>query len=234
MTLLTIVQAAARECGLAPPSSVVSNTDQTAVRMFALVNEAGVELARRHNWTILTKEKTFSTTAAEVQAGAIPGDFDRFVDETLYNRSRSRSLVGPLSPQEWQQQKALTTSVLMDKFRIRGTDLLMMPAPPAGDTIAFEYVSAYWVDTDADRIGDQAAFTADAQTALLDERMLTSDIVWRYRRSVGLNYAEDFRTAQATILDRIARDGGRSTISMGASPARAVPSITVPEGSWPL
>ena len=234
MTLLTIVQGAAARCGLAQPSSVVSNTDETAVRLLSLTNAAGKALARRHNWSVLTKEKTFTTTAAAVQASAIPTDFDRFVDETLFNRTRKRRLTGPISAEEWQVQQALSASVLIDAFRIRGADMLITPTPAAGETIAYEYVSKYWVDTDADGDGDAVSFASDSYTSILDEEMLTLDVIWRYRASVGLNYAEAFREAQLMVADRIAGDGGRRTLNLATEPMIARPQINIQEGSWPL
>lgn len=235
MTILSICQDAATRLGLPSPASIISNTDETAVRLLSLTNQSGKELMRRHNWSILTKEKTFTTTAAAIQASAIPTDFDRFISETLFNRTRKRRLMGPISAEQWQIQQALSASVLIDAFRIRGSDMLITPTPTAGETVAYEYVSKYWVDTDADGDGDAVAFTtSDNYTAILDEEMITNDVVWRYRKSVGLNYAEDMQTAQLLIADRIARDGGRRTIDLGSRPNVARPMINVPEGSWSL
>mgnify|MGYP007062751638 FL=1 len=235
MTLLSIVQDAALRMGLSSPTTVIDNTDETAQRIHALANQSGREIARMHQWKILTKEQTFTTTAAAVQTSAIPTDFDRFIDETIFNRSKLRRVVGPLTAEEWQVQASLTASVVTDAFRIRGADLIMIPTPTAGETIAYEYISKYWVDDDGDGDGDAVRFLADDDTSILDEEMITSDVIWRYRRSVGLNYAEDFRTAQMTIAGRVAADGGRRTLDLGRRRLNEKPRIPLlQEGSWPL
>jgi hypothetical protein len=235
MSLLTIVSNAAARMGLPSPSSVVGNSDETASRLYALVNQSGKELSRLHQWRVLCAEKTFTTVADETQTDAIPADFDRFVDNTIINRTAKRRLVGPLTAEEWAVQKGLTASVLTDAFRIRGSSLLMIPTPTAGETVAYEYVSKYWVDTDGDNAGDAVAFSNDSHTSLLDEEMLTADSVWRYRQSAGLNYAEDHRTAQMIIAGRVAADGGRRTLDLGKRSFTQKPRIPmVPEGGWNL
>lgn len=231
---MTICQDASLRMGFSNLSSVVGNTDETAGRLYALANQSGKELSRLHQWQILTKEKTFTTVAAETQTDTpIPTDFDRFVDETIFNRSKLRRLVGPLTEEEWQVQKSLTASVITDAFRVRGGSFLIIPAPTADETIAYEYISKYWVDNDGDGDGDLAAFAGDSETSLLDEEMITTDVIWRYRKSVGLNYAEDFRTAQITIAGRIAADGGRRTMDLGRRRLNQRPRIPYhPEGNW--
>lgn len=234
MSLLTIAQSAALRMGLPSPETVVANTtDEMAQRLYTLANQSGKELSRLHRWTALIKEQTFTTVADEAQTDAIPTDFDRFVDETIINRTAKRRLVGPLTAEEWAVQKGLTASVLTDAFRIRGASFLMIPTPTSGQTVAFEYVSKFWVDTDGDDAGDAAAFTSDSHTSVLDEEMITADVIWKYRQSAGLNYAEDHRTAQMIIAGRIAADGGRRTFDMGKRSFRMKPRIPmIPEGDW--
>lgn len=233
MSLLSIVRNASLRLGLVPPASVVGNPDETATRLHALANQAGQELVRRHDWQVLTKEKAFTTVAAETQTDAIPTDFDRFVDGTAFNRDAKRRLNGPLSAQEWQVQKSLTISILLDAFRVRGNSFLMIPNPTAGETVAYEYVSKYWVDDDADGVGEATSFVTDTDTALLDEETITADCIWRYQQSAGLGYAETFRIAQIMIADRIARDGGRRVMDLGYTRAVSRPRMpNMPEGDW--
>lgn len=237
MTLLSIAADAATRMGLETLTAVVSATSETAQRLYRLSNESNIALSRRHNWTVLTFEKTFTTVAAETQTDTpIPADFDRFVNETMFNRTAKRPLVGPLNAKEWQYQKSLTTSVATDAFRVRGGSFLMVPNPTAGQTVAYEYVSKYRVAVAATpTTGTKTAFTLDDDVALLDEEMITQDVMWRYRASVGLNYAEQFRSAELMIADRISRDGGRRTLDVARSRAVRWPMApTIPEGNWTL
>ena len=222
--------------GLSSPATVISNTDETSQRLLALANQAGREISRMHQWKVLTKEKTFTTVAAVVQTDTpIPADFDRFINGTWFNRSKYRRIVGPLTAEEWQIQVSLTASTMIDAFRVRGSSFLLTPTPTAGETIAYEYISKYWVDNDGDDAGDQVAFLADDDTSVLDETMITNDCIWRYRKSAGLNYAEDFRTAQMMIAGRVAADGGQRTLDLGRRRLGDNPRIPyVQDGSWNL
>jgi hypothetical protein len=64
MSLLTVVQQAFGEIGLAPPSSVATNTDANVIKAFALANRAGIVLRNTPNasdyWPVLRKQFLFN------------------------------------------------------------------------------------------------------------------------------------------------------------------------------
>ncbi len=235
MSLLTIVQDACDKVGIPRLASVVGSASPDARQMLALANAEGRELSRKTTWQVLTKEKTFTSDATEVQLGDVPSDFSFMVNETFFNRSRQRRVIGPLTPEEWQLQKATTAQIYFDQYRFRGRDILLMPTPTAGDTYAFEYVSTYWAwngdeDPDEDEYNDR--FEADTWLPLLDSFAMTLGIVWRWKVAKGLDYAEDFRTYEIAVANLIARDGSRRTISMGGRHRPSGPVVIVPEGDW--
>ena len=239
MTLLYICQQAAAIIGLEAIQSVASSTNRTSRRLHAAANRSGRALSRRAAWQSLLVEHTFVTVAAETQTDdPVPDDFDSIVTETAFNRSSSRELAGPLTPQEWQRLKAATAQVTpTDSFRIRGWDFIISPTPSAGDTIAYEYVSKYWVDSGPapDGILDASKFAHDLDEPTFDEEMMILDVVWRYEKGAGLPYAEDFRSAELMIADRITKDGaGKRRIQLiGRNGRRRMPP-TIDEGNWTL
>lgn len=229
MSLLTIVQDASVLVGLAQPAAAISSTDPNVVAMIAMVNQTGKELMRRHNWQALQTEKTFTTIAAALQTNAVPSDFDRIINRTLYNRTQKRKFTGPLSPAHWQRRQALTSAGIYGFFRIKGTNINIDPVPGAGDSCAYEYITENWVT------GDKAKMDDDTDTALLDENLLMLGAIWKFLKARGLEYAEDFRTYEVQTETMWARDGGRDTISMDGDfleddPERAY----VPDGDWDI
>lgn len=135
MSLLTIVQNACRRVGLAVPSSVASSSDAIAVQMLGILNEVGNALVKRHDWSALTKEGTFTTVAAETQVAAVTTtftDFDRYKPDTMFNRTTVKKVFGPLDNTEWQAQKAITVTPAYSYFRFRGGAILFLPTPTAG------------------------------------------------------------------------------------------------------
>jgi hypothetical protein len=233
VSLLSIVNNAQDEIGIARLAAVAAGTDLDARLMLGLANREGKKLSRRASWQALTKEKTFDALAQESQTAMIPSDFQRFVNETFYNRTRKRRFNGPLTPQEWQAQKALTSQTVGDDlFRVRGSAILLMPTPTAGDTYAYEYVTKQWC-TDSTGATPKEAFTVDTDVSLLDEDLMTLGVIWRWKAAKGLDYAEDFRSYEMDVAQAIARDGAKRTISMSGDKRLNV-GPGVPEGSWSL
>jgi hypothetical protein len=233
MTLLTIVQDAAREIGISIPSVAYGSLDFDVAQMVRLANKEGKDLVERFEWQRLTIEQTFVSLAQETQTSILPADFGRFCNETFFNRTRSLEFEGPLTAKDWQLRKALTANTIFNAYRVRGNSVLIMPVPSAGETYAFEYISKYWVDTDADNLGEAEAFTADTNTILLDEEIFTLGVIWRFKMVKGFDYAEDFRTYEARLARKFGHDTPKRTMDF-ASPARSkgpTPPVA-PEGSW--
>lgn len=234
MTLLSVIQDAQDAIGLDRASAVANSTDQTVRTMLQLAQQEGRELARRHPWQALVTEKTFTSTATEEQSGVIPSDLDRYINESFHNRTRNRRVIGPLSPLEWQKEKAISASILTDTFRVRGDSFLLHPTPAAGDTYAFEYVSKNWCESSGGT--GQASWQADTDVGRLDEALMTLGIIWRFKKSKQFDYAEDFATYQQQVTQAIMRDGARRTINFATNEGlfENARMPTVPEGSWSL
>ncbi len=233
MTLLSIVQDASDRVGLPRTTQVVGSNDMQVRQLLALLNQDGRELARRHPWQQLQKEKTFTTIAQEIQTSVIPTDFDRFIDGTVYNRSRTRMAQGPLTPLQYQDYKSRLASLVYDAFRVRGNDFLVLPTPSAGETWAFEYISTYWVTATGETAGSKSAFDVDTDGSLFPDELHILGLTWRYKRSRGLDYAEDFNSYEAMFKALTGRDGGRRILNMGStSDPRAPRSPLPPDGNW--
>ena len=235
MSLLTMTQQAARRIGVNPPSVVVASSDPQILQLLALANEEGQDLSARYPWTALQNESTFTTVAAETQgtittlAGA---SFRYILNDIMWNRSLLRPVFGPLVPQDWQALKARNVTGPYAQFRIRGTSVLFIPQPAAGNTIAFEWISKNWVNVNAG--GTSATWTADADTGALDEEIMTMGIIWRFKAAKGLAYEEDFNKYERLVADQMARDGGKSRLNLAGGLNNFPAGVLVPIGNWNL
>ena len=245
MSLLTIIQDACGLLSLAKPLVVVTSTDLQVQLLYALAKEEGEELRKGgdtgHDWQVLIEEQTFQTVAGPAQAGALPADFDHFIPDTFFNRTTTRQLIGPITVQEWQAiqaQPALSQVYLA--FRERGGKFLVTPSPPAGQVIAFEYLSKNWVQPAAPTSGANAGvlpaptptWSADTDTALLNEHLIKLGVRWRFLKSKGLDYGEDFTTYQRQVEIAIARDGTARKLNLGGRRRYGV-RANLPEGGFP-
>ena len=215
MTLKTIVNDALDEIGLPQTSSVIGDSDLTVVTLLRFANKEGRELSKAKKWQAITLEKTFSATAASVQTGAIPDDFGRFINDSMYNRTTNRKVLGPITPQQWQSEQANSTAAGPSGFfRQRGDDILITPDPTLNDTIAYEFMSTFWVDTDQDGLGEAVAWAADDDTSLLPEDLMTLGCIWRFKKSKGLPWENDFAEYNIQVANAGGQQGGAPSLSL--------------------
>lgn len=214
-SVLELVQAATDELSLEQPSTVIGNTDSNAAqKLLRHLTRAVRSLAGRHDWQILRREKTFTTVAAAAQTDTpIPTDLLRMVERSVWNRTTTWRVQGPLTPEEYQARLAQTNTGIFDSFIIRNNTFLIHPTPSAGETIAYEYITNY-VGTDSAGSTERATFSADTDLPYFDDELLILHLVWRYRKAEGQDYSEEFREAEMRFHDIVKMDGSRRRLDM--------------------
>lgn len=234
MTLLTICQAVADRVGLERPSAVLASTDKNVRQLLALANAEGTSLATRHDWDALTDEHTFLTVAQAEQTNTpVPTDLRKFIPDSFYNRTTQRKVEGPVTPQEWQLLQARSAiSTVYLAFRQRQGTFLMAPVPPAGETIAYEYVSTGWAQSSAGQ--GKTSFTSDDDTSFLSEELITLGMIWRFKQAKGIEYAEDMETYERALMTAAGEDGGSTALSMGGNFRGDLSTPNLPEGGFGL
>ena len=211
MDLLGIIRRSCRLLSLPLPTEVFAYTDIQFQKLIALAIDDGDELAGTYFWQIMRRQHLFETVASAVQSSAIPADFDHFIANSFFNRTTMRYVYGPITPQEWQaiQAQPQLNRVFL-AFVERDGQFLVTPTPPAGQEIAYEYITKYWAKS---ALGvPQQEFLADTDETYLDDKLFPLGIRWRFLKSKGLDYAEDFKTYQSERNQRMARDGGNTVI----------------------
>lgn len=232
MSLLTLIQRSADLLSIPRPAAVISSADQQVRQLYALAYEEARDLASAHNWQALTRQQTFTTTAAAAQTAAIPSDLDRFIPGSFFNRDTRRPVLGPITPQLWQgiQANPQLNRVFL-AFREREGSFLITPTPPAGQTIAYEYVSTNWA-RNAALTTSSAEWTADTDATYLDEWLITLGIRWRWKKSKGMPYGEDYDTYEKQRDQSRARDGSAPSISLTGREYQLGILPNLPEGDW--
>src|SRR5690606_28230551 len=109
--------------------------------------------------------------------GAV-NNYRRILNETMWNRSRGEPVCGPESPLDWQLRKTLGLSGPFVQYPIRGGRLLFDPAPAAGETIAFEYITRNFA-TSPNGEAHRASITNDEDVILLDCEIVAAGVEWR-------------------------------------------------------
>jgi hypothetical protein len=231
MSLLTIVQAAADIIGLPRLSAVVGSIDPNARALLQFANMEGADLASEWDWERLRKVQTFAATAAMIQPGALPPDFDRMVPDTFFNRGNGRPVYGPVSSRHWNAHNAHLATIVYDAYRIEGGNIELIPTPVAGVTYAFEYVSANWC-SNSDGSAEYNEWQADTDLPLLDARIVLFGVIWRFKQAKGLDYAEDMRNYERAKIKAMASDGSKGTVYLARGIDNGPRRPAVPDGNW--
>jgi hypothetical protein len=233
VTLLTICQDAASEIGFPSPSTIISNSDANAKQLLRLANREGKILSRATGWQALRTVHTF-TLATGDQDYALPSDFGWIIPTTTWNRSTKNYVLNPVTPQEWEYLQAWSGATGLNLYaRIHGSQLVFqqeITAAQNGETIAYEYISNKWCQSALSVA--QAAWTADTDTAKLDEELITQGIVWRFKKAKGLDWEGDFLEYKNQRDKLVARDGGMRKLSFGCSETSAPIGVNVPDQGY--
>lgn len=164
-SILAIAQEAADapEINLARPSSLFAASNQgdtTDRKLLRALTRSCRALAAANDWQALRRERLFTSLAAETQTGMIPADFLRFVPATMINRATRLEITGPTPPDQWQWIKAGMGAAAVSQYVQRGDDILIYPAPAAGQTFAFEYITRH-----IGRAATSTSFTGNTTSA---------------------------------------------------------------------
>jgi len=237
MNLLQVVQEFCTRTGLPRPVAVATSQDEQNLQYMGLLNEVLDDLSERKAWSALQMEATFTSLAAEDQ-GALstlaPFGFVSLQDNVMFNRTTNEAILGPVRSELWQSQKAGMSTISSISYRLKGGHLFLIPAPSAGQTIAFEYKGDYAVvDNVASPVAGKAYFTRDSDTCLYPDKLLIQGLRWVWKREKGLRYTEEFRKFEAAVANFAGSDGGNSTIDL-AGDGTPVSGLSASDRNWPL
>ena len=231
MTVLSIAQAVADEIGVTRPSSLVGNSDLTAKRLLASAKAEGQALYRCHKWSILHREHTFETTAS-VDNYALPDDWGRPIGDTAWDQTMFRRMYGNRTPAQWQAWKSglAASAGITRRYRVLAGPLagsiLIDPVPSAtGDDLVIEYVSKFWCE-DSEGTG-QADIAADTDDIRLDHELFRLGLLWRARKTLGLDYADDRLDYERAVAKAKVADFNLPTIH-SAPPYRSDRLLNIP------
>lgn len=223
MSLLTIVQTAARLCNIQPiPNAAYSSSDATIQQLVALISQTGIELMERGSWRNLKIEGTVTGDGVSTEF-ALPADWQRLCPTDSPQQSPFVSLarptipiLGPVSDEDLNIRKALPLAGLFPVWRFIGGALEFWPALPDAETLTFWYYSKNWV-LSADGTLRRPDWAADDDVSLINENTVALGAVWRYKQSKGLDYAEAFRAYEMSFMRNLAQEGTGRTVSMTAN-----------------
>lgn len=176
--------------------------------------------------TVTVNQVATTTGAGQYVFGqsdyALPSDFHRPIDDTLWDRSRFWSLRGPMSPQQWQLYKSsvIGRASIQRRFRFRfvgGITVFSVDPVPTdnGSPLVFEYVSNAWCQSSTGV--PQTLWQADTDTTILDDDLMMLGVRWRVKRGLGFAYNEELDEYERELRKAMSLDGGAAILNMTPS-----------------
>lgn len=192
----------------------------------------------------LTMEATAAGTAVALTFSQDmypePSDFNSFLNRTWWDRTNRWELLGPSSPQldQWHLSGVVATGPRR-YFRQLGAlaNTYRIWPPPSEITnplqLVFEYLSTGAVYVNGGTTTNPL-FANDGDIPVLSDRALINEIKWRFWEQKGFDWTSKRTDSDEYIQRLIARDGGRSTLSLvkRANPIFISPA-NVADGFYP-
>ena len=170
-----------------------------------------------------------------------PSDFDRFENNTWYDRTNRWALLGPDSPQLDQfHRSGIVATGPRRSFRQLGyqSNTYRLWPPPfelvVPSQLVFEYITKNNVFLLGNRANPSDTWQNDTDIPILDDRAIINGLKWRFWAGKGLNYAGYRKDYDDYVSRLIARDGGATTLSLvPILPNMYVNSNNVQDGNFP-
>ncbi len=147
MTILDIAKECSRQLQITVPSAFVTSTSNNQVLLKAMIYKTIQDIRDDYDWPELQREHLFKTISGQ-PSYPLPLDFDRRINETLWNRSQNWPLIGPIDPILWQQYKSgFITTLPRQRYRVKGisnNQFFIDPTPSDDDgnqEMVYEYIS---------------------------------------------------------------------------------------------
>lgn len=213
MTVLAAVQSATKLMGKASPSTLMASTDPYAVEMAAIANESATAIAKAYDWRKLTTLHTL-TGDDVTESFSLPSDYDRMPKKAqLWSTTDNAPLCPATDLDHWMDLQLSDFVGASDVWIVLGGFIQIKAAPATGELVKFYYQSSLIVAPNAGP--NQAAFTMDNDTFRLSERLLTLDMIWRWRSMKKLDYSEEMQNFEIAMAQEVAQDKGSRILKVG-------------------
>lgn len=227
MTLLSIVQNASTKIGIARPTAIVASTSRTMQAVQSIMAEAVDAILETHDWQLFKAINTYTGDGA-AQSFTLPSDYQRMLKTASVWSSRYLwAMNHVLDTDRWLELVTLPYTQVTGSWTIYGGEFHILDTMALNDTAKFFYI----VNTPIASSGGnpQTAFLADTDVFRLDEELLRLCFIYRWKNSVGRDYAEDLSNYEIKLAQSIDDDGGSKPIVSG-TPGRSWRGRNV---AWP-
>ncbi len=223
MSALQAMQSAAIRLIGRKPLSFFSATTTFEMEITNLLNEVARDITLSHDWQALSKIYAIVGDGATSSFDK-PNDYDRMA--LAQNMSDSASWFW-----NYSQVPDLDTWIAIQNgfylgatppgwWMLFGDQFQFAPPPASGAKAMFPYISNLIAIGDA---GPQKEFSADSDQFVIDERLLTLGLIWKWRELKGIPRPGDQENFEKAFSEAATRDKGSRVIRKGSPKFGNVP-----------
>lgn len=204
-TVLQIVQTAAPKLGIAVPDALFSATGRTEIELRSILNEVAERIVRAHDWQVLKTLET-NTGDGSTEGFDLPSDYMRMPKDGRVWSSRWQIPLTHVFGDDWLMLDVQDYTAQPGVWTILGGQIKFNPVLTSTDTAKWYYISENFAVPSSG--ANKAAFSADTDTFILDDRLLQLMLIYEFRQRKGLDYAEDMVNAEVALSQAISDDKG--------------------------
>jgi hypothetical protein len=205
------MQAAARRLMGQKPGTFFGSSGAFEQEIADLINDVARDIARHQDWQALVRIATVTGDGTTTDF-ALPDDYDRMLQNTEAQDLQSWFWgYGSFSDiNTFLRFQAMGFTPFPGGWIIYGNRLRFSPAPGTGQTATYPYITNQWAL--AENTNPKSEFTADTDSFVLDEDLLTLGLIWRWRDNKGLPADGDIELYNSALSERGTKDRGSRII----------------------
>lgn len=225
MTVLSAIQRASSEMGIARPATVFSSNDRTMQEVQDVANEVAERIANAHEWEALKQKQTYTGNGV-TDLFPLPPDYGRMPkDGRLWSSRFDAPLQHVISSDDWLGITTRDYAIATGAWHIVGGNIEFHPALTDGERVTLYFMSDKFVEGE-NGIG-KALFTADTDVFRLPERLFRLGVILHWRMKKGLPV--DGTPFGLALSEEIARDGGSKVLRVGRGSLPAGVRVAYPQ-----
>lgn len=224
MAVSSALQSAALRLVGYKPTSFYGASGTLEMELCDLANEVAKDVCQYQDWQRLTKVNSM-TGDGSTEVFSFPADYSRQLlnadMQDLQSWAWGYEHITDINDFLYQRQRGMILTP--GAWIIYGGQMHFTP-PPTGDA-SFPYISKNYA-IDSGTLEMKAQFDADTDEFVLNERLITLGLVWRWREMKKLSAEGDEQAFVKALDEYAAKDAGSKVIRYGGRPLRQL-------GAWP-
>jgi hypothetical protein len=231
-----ILDRAARQCSVAPPSSWVSGRALEHEELVDFLAEAAADVLDRVDVAPGLAAQQTIVGAGGPGSYSLGSSFIRLVRGagSVFEPDLNRRFCIPvMSEGDWLRLVEDGSAGADRYFRVLwspgGWSIEFFRPLETGQRIIVSYISDNWIFQPGPGGGLKAEFTALSDVSMIPRRIMESGVVWRFRERKGLEFL-DKKSEYEALLARMSNEGRtRRTVNFGARAQRWPFDVPVPD-----